>query len=380
MITKLHIQNFKSLSDISLSLKDLNVITGVNGMGKSTFIQTLLLLRQAYLPNGIGRGIPLKGILTGNLGGFNDVLFRNAQSDKIIFQMECFGNEYIWEFEKGEIEDMLIGKIPLMIDKNISLFCDNKFQYISAGRITPSSSFSKSGESLIYKQFGINGEYAIQYLFEKGTEEFALFSDENFIDQHDGKIKPLPLINQVNYWLKFISPNVSLDIRPKSSTEYELRYQFVNGDKGFASYSAINSAFGLTFALPIITAILASKPGDLLILENPESDLHPKAQSIIGQLMARAATAGVQIIVETHSDHILNGICVAINKRQLKYDHTKFYYFNKKDNELNTTKYEVEIKSNGRMDDRNLRELGIAGFFDQAHKDLETILFKPPVG
>ena len=374
MITKLHIQNFKSLSNISLSLKNLNVITGMNGMGKSTLIQTMLLLRQAYLPNGIGRGIPLKGILTGNLGGFNDVLFRNSQDDKITFKIEISGNEYIWEFEKGEIDDMLIGNTPLMIDKNISLFCDNKFQYISAGRITPNSSFSKSGEALAYKQFGSNGEYAIQYLFEKGTDEFALFSDDK--DSYTGEA--LPLINQVNYWLKFISPNVSLDIKPKSNTEYELRYQIPNAENGFVSYSAINSAFGLTFALPIITAILASKPGDLLILENPESDLHPSAQSIIGKLMARAANAGVQIIVETHSDHILNGICVAINEGHINNELAKFYYFHKKFNEFHTTCYDISIKENGRIDDRNLREIGIGGFFDQASKDLETILFKKP--
>jgi predicted ATPase len=376
MITNIKINNFKSLSDISLSFKNLNVLTGINGMGKSTLIQVLLLLRQSYVPHGIGRGINLKGVLTGNLGGFSDVLYRNAQKDDIIFNIETDGIQYVWEIEKGPIDDLLQGKFPQRIDSNIPLFCDNKFQYISAGRITPTSVFTKSGEALAYKQFGINGEFAIQYLFEKGTEEFALFSDA--YDQHT--LEPLPLINQVDHWLKFIAPNVSLDIRSKSSKEYDLQYQFLNGEKGFMSFSAANSAFGLTFSLPIITSILASKPGDLLIMENPESDLHPHAQSIIGQLMARAASAGVQIIVETHSDHILNGICVAIHKGLLKNELTKFYYFNKKENETQSKIYDVEIKSNGRIDDRHLREIGVEGFYDQSNKDLETLLFTPSKG
>jgi predicted ATPase len=379
MITNFEITNFKSLADISLSLTNLNVITGINGMGKSSLIQALLLLRQSYVPFGIRRGIPLKGHLTGNLGDFNDVLFRNSQNDKIAFKIQNAEKKYVWEFEKGDIKDMLQGNLPKDIDGTIPLFADNKFQYISAGRITPTSVFSKSGEALAFKQFGISGEYAIQYLFEKGTDD-ALFSEIFFENNNSGPPKPLPLINQVDYWLKYITPNVSLDIFPKSSTEYELRYKFLNGDKGASSFSAINSAFGLTFSLPIITALLAAQKGDLIILENPESDLHPKAQSIIGQLLGKAAAAGIQIIVETHSDHILNGICVAIHKGQIKNDLVKFYYFHKRDNQLQTNKYEVPINENGRIDDRNLREIGVEGFLDQANKDLGTILFTPSNG
>lgn len=375
MITNIKITNFKSLSNISLSFKNLNILTGINGMGKSTLIQVLLLLRQSYIPNGLGRGIYLKGTLTGNLGGFNDVLFRSAHEDNITFNIESDGAEYIWKFNKGPIDDILQGTFPQEINMNISLFCENRFQYICAGRITPNSSFSKSGEALAYKQFGINGEYAIQYLFEKGNDD-AIISD--FKDEDTGK--SLPLINQVNYWLKRITPNVDLDIILKSSTEYELRYKFLNEDNVVASYSAINSAFGLTFSLPIIAALLAAQPGDLIILENPENDLHPQAQSMIGQLIAKVASAGVQIFVETHSDHLLNGICVAIHKGLLKNELTKLYYFHKKDEEPQSQIYNVEIKSNGRIDDRNLRENKIEGFYDQSNKDLETLLFTPSNG
>ncbi|OFX44239.1 MAG: hypothetical protein A2046_07715 [Bacteroidetes bacterium GWA2_30_7] len=370
MITNLQITNFKSLANISLPLKNLNILTGINGMGKSTLIQTLLLLRQSYVPNLIGRGINLKGALTGNLGLFNDVLYRNAKDDKIIFTIDINEKQYRWQFEKSPIEDMLQGGFPIINNPKIALFSDSKFQYISAGRITPNSSFSKLGEALAYKQFGINGEYAIQFLFERGTDN-ALFSD--YKDEKSSE--SLPLINQVNYWLKYITPNVNLDIQQKSNSEYELRYKFLNSENISASYSANNSAFGLTFSLPIITSLLAAEKGDLLIFENPENDLHPAAQSMIGQLLAKAASAGVQIIVETHSDHILNGICLAINKGIIDNEMAKFFYFNKKNNEINTSIYDVPIKSNGRIDDSNLREANISGFYDQFNNDLKTILF-----
>lgn len=370
MITNIHIQNFKSLADISIPLSNLNVITGINGMGKSSFIQVLLLLRQSYLRDGFRKGVYLNEELTDNLGKFSDIRYRHAKNYSIIFGIEEDAKLLEWHFKKTDIDDMLQGVIPDVTVIESALFSESKCQYISAGRVTPNSTFRKSDWELKYKQFGKDGEYAIQYLYEKGKAQSPLFSDAL-------NNEPLDLMGQVNYWLKQITPNVALDIRPKSSTEYGLYYQFFAQKEGFVSYSATNSAFGLTFALPIITAILAAEKGDLLILENPESDLHPQAQSLIGQLMARAAAAGVQIIVETHSDHILNGICVAIHKGLLNNELAKVYYFHKQANEQHTTAYEVPIKHNGRIDDKPLRISGIHGFFDQLDKDLETILFSP---
>lgn len=367
MITNIHIQNFKSLADISISLSNLNVITGINGMGKSSLIQTLLLLRQSYLHDGFRRGVYLNGNLTDKLGQFSDIMYRNAKNDIILFQIEESEKTLAWHFKKTDIDDMLQGVIPDVTSIKSSLFSESKCQYISAGRVTPSSIFRKSDWELKYKQFGKDGEYAIQYISEKGEEQSPLFTDTL-------NNEPLHLTGQVNYWLKRITPNVALDIRRKSSKEYDLYYKFFAHEEGFVSYSAINSAFGLTFALPIITSLLAAEKGDLLILENPESDLHPQAQSLIGQLMARAAAAGVQIIVETHSDHILNGICVAIHKGLLNNELAKVYYFHKQANEQHTTAYQVPIKENGQRNIKALRLAGIEGFFDQANKDLETIL------
>lgn len=373
MITKIKIKNFKSLEAVELSLSNLNILTGVNGMGKSTLIQVLLLLRQAAAPSNLfSRGIYLNGPLTGNLGNFNDVLYKNSQVDKITFGFDFNGDELLWQCEKGPFSEIL-QTLPLKVDKNIPLFSDRKFQYIGAGRITPNTLFSKSDEALAYKQFGIKGEYTIQYLFERGIDE-ALIADSKDEDSN----KPLPLINQVEYWLKKISPDVSLDIQLKSSNEYELRYKYPNKGQGFNSFSATNSAFGLTFSLPIITALLASQPGDLLILENPENDLHPQAQSVLGQLMAKVASAGVQIIVETHSDHIINGICLAVHDGLVKSEMTKTYFFHRRKNETASKVFEVEIKSNGRLDDNNLTENGVEGFNDQASKDLKQIIFNHP--
>ena len=83
--------------------------------------------------------------------------------------------------------------------------------------------------------------------------------------------------------------------------------------------------------LPVVVALVSAKPGERLFwLDNPEAHIHPKGQRILGELLASGRDAGgVQIIVETHSDHILNGIRVAAKKGKLQPEKTGMFYFYK---------------------------------------------------
>ncbi|GAA1469874.1 hypothetical protein GCM10009603_67420 [Nocardiopsis exhalans] len=74
-------------------------------------------------------------------------------------------------------------------------------------------------------------------------------------------------------------------------------------------------------------ACLTAKPGALLLLENPEAHLHPRGQTQIAFLLARAASAGAQLIVETHSDHILNGLRLAVKEGELPPESVALHYF-----------------------------------------------------
>ena len=82
-------------------------------------------------------------------------------------------------------------------------------------------------------------------------------------------------------------------------------------------HSPVHTGFGLTQVLPIVVAALSADEGDILLVENPEVHLHPAGQALMGQFLAKVALAGVQVIVETHSDHILNGVRVAVASKQL---------------------------------------------------------------
>jgi len=125
--------------------------------------------------------------------------------------------------------------------------------------------------------------------------------------------------------------------------------------------------------LPIIVAILSAEPGSLILIENPEAHLHPYAIAKLTELISLAAQAGIQIIIETHSDHIINGILVQCKRFEkenigINSNLVKFYYLNMNENTHSTQTTEVEIVSGGRL--KNQPD----GFFDQFNKDLKTLM------
>ena len=85
MIKKITIKNFKSLKNINLSLSNLNVLTGLNGSGKSSFIQSLLLLRQS-LKNAAtdNAGLIIQDGELVSLGSGKDIFYQYAGKKEMI--------------------------------------------------------------------------------------------------------------------------------------------------------------------------------------------------------------------------------------------------------------------------------------------------------
>ena len=126
--------------------------------------------------------------------------------------------------------------------------------------------------------------------------------------------------------------------------------------------------FGLSYAISIVTALLVTKPGGLVIIENPEAHLHPRGQSYLGRLIAKTALSGVQVIIETHSDHLLNGIRVVsrLEKCYEKGDFKVFYISGEESNPSKVT--EIEIGNKGELSEWP------QGFFDQQAYDVKTLI------
>jgi predicted ATPase len=119
-----------------------------------------------------------------------------------------------------------------------------------------------------------------------------------------------------------------------------------------------------------VVATLAAAPGSLLLIENPEAHLHPKGQALMGELLARAAAGGVQVVIETHSDHVLNGIRLAVHGGRIAPEAVRLHYFERRDlgGQVQHVVTSPRIDRDGRIDDWP------EGFFDEWDKSLEALL------
>lgn len=386
MITKIKIQNFKSFEDVSLECRHLNVLTGLNGMGKSSIIQAILLLRQSHERGMLQReGLSLNGDLL-EIGTVKDILYEFTQSElgKISIEIEFNGgnaenNKKSWNFVRNTIvqdykdSDYMPfsgdDDIPEYDSDEFSLFKNNAFKYLNADRWVKNEYLSSDYYVVRNRYLGKHGEYTSHYLVEYQTEEI----NPNFIFQEGTKINQLGI--QVSEWMSEISPNIKIIAEKiKGSNSVKLRYQYECNTLSTNEILPINIGFGITYILPVLVALLSSRKGDILIIENPESHIHPKGQSIIGKLIAKVAESGVQIFVETHSDHIINGILVSLYKNNksiekgISSDNLNISFINRKENAISSEVVSIHVEENGRI--KGIPE----NFFDQYSKDMKEIL------
>ena len=149
-----------------------------------------------------------------------------------------------------------------------------------------------------------------------------------------------------------------------------LRYSFAGPHGNTNEYRATNVGFGLTYTLAILVAVLSARPGTVLAIENPEAYLHPRGQVRIATLLARAAAAGVQVILETHSDHVLNGIRLAVFDGILPPEATCLHFFERRvtPETIYHTYSTPKIDADGRLDHWP------EGFFDEYEQSLGRLL------
>lgn len=368
MITQIRLENYKCFKQLSLELSNLNILAGINSMGKSSIIQALLLLRQSYSNNAIKKGLHLNGDYI-QIGTGKDAMNRLSNEDSFGFAIKCDNLEAIFKYNYESDSDFLrLNDLNSVINESfinsLNLF-KKSFSYVSASRIGPQRYYESSYYNVTENnQVGIKGELFADYLAIRAAknEEKVL----NSLIMHESS-KSERLLDQVNAWLSEISPGIT--ITPNTNQEtgiVSLQYGFSN-----EQYSPMNVGFGLSYVAPIVVALLKAKSDDLVIIENPEAHLHPKGQRKMGELIARAAAGGVQVIVETHSDHLLNGIRLSVKQELIDRNLTRLNYFYREEREDKTYGkfYEYKKSSPQILDDGKLSDWP-DGFFDEWDKAL----------
>jgi predicted ATPase len=325
-MNKIGLRNFKSFKDIEVKLNQLNVFSGTNGAGKSTVIQALLLLMQS------------KDFFSKET--FKEIILSGYYFDSSLKEITNFDNESNLQIvlnDKEYIFDDTSNNDRVNINTDIDFAFFKEFDFIGADRLGPQRHYINN---LPYEnRVGKHGENFTKIL-----------------SQND---KIISIVE--NTLSKIFDENYKLEANYDDDTKIaSLKIGIENGKK----ITPIQMPFGVSYVLPILVSISMSlifKEKRLVIIENPEAHLHPRAQSYLGRVIVEFLTelGNLMIILETHSEHIVNGIL--ISSKNLKFnENVLINFFTKKDKKNE----ELTINKNGEIE-----QLWPENFFDQSIKD-----------
>ena len=371
MIRRIKLSNFKCFQTLDLKCAPLTLLCGLNGMGKSSVIQALLVLRQSIESGDLLDGRLVLGGELADLGVGTDVLFEEADSDIVRFEIESDEIEKKWalSFDCSQSTDQLAAatgdtkpSTPSVSEdwEEIPPFGHNLL-YIDAERIGPRKFYPLSETVARRADFGVASEYAVNYLNLK-QDDLLQEDDPRCTD-----IGTRRFIDVVNEWLQEVSPGAQFQLAPVTAADALLAgFSFDRpGDIRTKPFRATNVGFGLSSTLPVILALLAES-GTLCLIENPEAHVHPRAQTKLAELAVCASLAGVQVIVETHSDHFMDGVRIAVRDELIAPEQTAIHYFERSHGKTVVTS--PEIDNDGRLSKWPV------GFFDQHEENLEKLL------
>lgn len=388
IIRGIRIENFKCFLDVTIPLNELTIVAGANAVGKSTLIQALLILRQTIdkletidkfrnknsKTNMVDRlEIPLNGEYCLNLGNSSQVISSNAENNEIIFRIiesTKSLNEVLFDESRIEIPfeystspenpelTLKFRSSPKVARKRQCSIYKKHFHYLNAERLGP-----RVTQDMINQEFpntGYQGEFTGYVL---ATKQHKVDEKRKF---QSNELKVPTLNKQVEYWLDYIIPGIEItNILYKDINQVGCYFRRTYSDT--VPLNPNNIGFGISYVLPIIVSGLIAEKGSMLIVENPEAHLHPSGQSRIGQFLAQMAASGLQVIVETHSEHVINGIRIAILKNMISNESVFINFFSMDEKSRQPRIEHINLDKNAELSDWPY------GFFDQEEKDLAEI-------
>lgn len=356
MLEAVTLTNFKGFKSAEIPLAPLTLLSGLNSSGKSTVLQSLGILRQSVDAGFLGTGSWLLNGPFVELGVGSDVLHEDSDIEELSIGFVQDGVRFAWTVAYSQQADVLEASADFTAsDSSVVPFSD-RFQFLRADRVNPQTISAKSRHAVSQnKSLGAKGEFAAHFL--------AIFRDQpvpaNIRYPEASETTP-GLLSQVNAWMQEFSPGVRVDVHDVAGTDFvRLSFAFGSGVSESNAYRSTNVGFGLAYSLPIVIACLATPVGGLVLIENPEAHLHPRGQMAMGRLVALAASAGIQMIVETHSDHLLNGVRLAVKRGELNSTDVNMHFFSRDPALRRSTFVSPNIQPDGKL------TFWPEGFFDQ---------------
>jgi predicted ATPase len=360
VISHLELANFKCFSALRLGLGRLTLLTGFNAGGKSSAVQPLLLLAQAFR-GGASNLVPLNGELV-RLGTTGDVVPAVSSDAPMSFAVAADNEEIRWELTAKAGERNLrmnppVGSLASAAQLSRVHEYLKKVLYISAIRVGPQEFYPVPELDTELRDIGVDGRYAAYWCGKLADDEV----DER---RRCPAEQASTLRKQVDAWMSTLFPEAKVNVQhlPQASGDV---LQFRVSEIGEWRRPA-NVGYGFTYAFPIVVALLVATADQVVVVDSPEAHLHPSAQSAMGRLLARFASAGVQIIVETHSDHLLNGARLAVMEEAMRAEDLQIHFFTGASDEGHGVISPL-VDAKGRL------STWPEGFFDQGEKDLAQL-------
>jgi predicted ATPase len=381
MIT-LSIKNFKCFYDIEVPINELTVFAGGNGNGKSTAIQALLLLRRTIehcsewkndhfeynLTNNLN--VELNEVYCLGLGNSLNILPSQFKKTEIELGLSELGKGILIKYSTNNLNELWITPNELLM--NDFTYPDNplmfqEFYYLNAERIGPR--ITQGIKFYDYPNVGLQGEFTAQIIADLDTlETESKFHIEGSRVLSDPKfLKGSKFQHHVNAWLSYIIDGVTI-VPVKDGETHTAKIVVENSFSKGKPIFPTNTGFGISYSLPIIVSCLLARNDTFLIVENPEAHLHPSAQSKMGFFLGVMASSGIKIVVETHSDHIINGIQIAVAEKKLNNEIVTINFFSHSDDSTQPEVQSIKLKEKGELTDWP------KGFFDQTQLDYSHLI------
>lgn len=371
MLSTIELFHFKCFGRLVLPLGPLTLLSGSNASGKSSALQALVLLHQTIREHEWSNRLMLNGEVV-QLGTVLDVV------DKVYgrrsFEVGLVDSDMTarWTFT-GDRDEMSMAVDKVRVNQTDEfapaslrhLFPVGSYDsahrlarrlrdlsYITAERVGPREVYPLEDRQAA-KVVGPRGERAVSLLYrgrDERVRDALLLKD----------VAPTRL-KQVEARMSQIFPGCGLNVQLVPQANAVTLGLRTSADTDF--HRPVHVGFGLTQVLPIVVAALSADKDDLLLVENPEVHLHPAGQALMGQLLAEVAGSGVQVVIETHSDHVLNGIRRAVRAGVLPCGNAMLHFFRARAPNLDQV-VSPSLDATGNID------FWPEGFFDQFDKDM----------
>lgn len=355
----LSIEGYKCFKEnTAFEFNNITLLTGANSAGKSSVIQSLLLLKKISQGN-VSEQCPWIDLDLNDsnyaleLGKYDDIKTRSDNDYENLFNSEP--TDISFRLNEGIATIKLVDNTDA--DKNVKVYSDEKsieafkknlekgFVYLNAERMAPRYVYENTDFADFCDCHGTNTGNVIQKHKNDNCSIARAFSNS---DKNKWSI-------ELDNWVDYIFPGVAVEVIPSGRDHYQVK---------MLGNAATNVGFGITYALPILVSGLTVPEGGILIVENPEAHLHAKAQSNMGYFLARMAAAGIRVIIETHSEHIVNGIrrMIVEGKTEMSHEDMTIYFFQNKNGKKNIMEFGMDEWG-------NLDEFPV-DFFDQVRQDM----------